>query len=43
VTVKWRTLLAQHAVAMDPFLTEQIEHAIQKQVRAPSHGERRGT
>ena len=29
-TVKWRTLLAQHAVAMDPFLTEQIEHAIQK-------------
>jgi len=30
VTVKWRTLLAQHAVAMDPFLTEQIEHAIQK-------------
>jgi allantoate deiminase len=30
VAVKWRTLLAQHAVAMDPFLTEQIEHAIQK-------------
>ncbi|HEX7695945.1 MAG TPA: allantoate amidohydrolase [Candidatus Acidoferrum sp.] len=30
VTVKWRTLLAQHAVAMDPFLTEQIEHAMQK-------------
>lgn len=30
VTVKWRTLLAQHAVAMDPFLTDQIEHAIQK-------------
>jgi allantoate deiminase len=30
VTAKWRTLLAQHAVAMDPFLTEQIEHAIQK-------------
>jgi len=30
VTVKWRTLLAQHAVAMDPFLAEQIEHAIQK-------------
>src|SRR5258707_1263741 len=29
VTVKWRTLLAQHAVAMDPFLTEQIERAIQ--------------
>ncbi len=30
VAVKWRTLLAQRAVAMDPFLTEQIEHAIQK-------------
>jgi len=30
VTVKWRTLLAQNAVAMDPLLTEQIEHAIQK-------------
>jgi allantoate deiminase len=30
VTVKWRTLLAQHAVTMDPFLKEQIEHAIQK-------------
>ena len=30
VAVKWRTLLAQYAVAMDPFLTEQIEHAIQK-------------
>jgi len=30
VTVKWRTLLAQHAVAMDPFLTEQIAQAIQK-------------
>ena len=30
VTVKWRTLLAQHAVAMDPFLAEQIEYAIQK-------------
>ncbi len=30
VTVKWRTLLAQHAVAMEPFLTEQIEQAIQK-------------
>jgi allantoate deiminase len=30
VTVKWRTLLAQHAVAMDPFLTGQIEQAIQK-------------
>lgn len=30
VTVKWRTLLAQNAVAMDPFLTGQIEQAIQK-------------
>jgi allantoate deiminase len=30
VTVKWRTLLAQHAVAMDPFLTEQIANAMQK-------------
>jgi len=30
VTVKWRTLLAQLAVAMDPFLAEQIEYAIQK-------------
>src|SRR5437016_9640242 len=30
VIAKWRTLLAQHAMAMDPFLTEQIEHAIQK-------------
>jgi allantoate deiminase len=30
VRVKWRTLLAQHAVAMDPFLTGQIEQAIQK-------------
>jgi len=30
VTVKWRTLLAQHAVAMDPFLAGQIEQAIQK-------------
>lgn len=30
VTAKWRTLLAQHAVAMDPFLTEQIDHAMQK-------------
>ncbi len=30
VTVKWRTLLSQNAVAMDPFLTEQIEQAIQK-------------
>ena len=30
VTVKWRTLLSQNAVAMDPFLTEQIAYAIQK-------------
>jgi len=30
LTVKWRTLLAQHAVAMDPFLTDQIQHAIQR-------------
>jgi len=30
LTVKWRTLLAQHAVAMDPFLAGQIEQAIQK-------------
>jgi len=30
VTVKWRTLLAQQAVAMDPFLTAQIAQAIQK-------------
>jgi allantoate deiminase len=30
VNVKWRTLLAQQAVAMDPFLAEQIEQAIQK-------------
>jgi len=30
VTVKWRTMLSQNAVAMDPFLTEQIAHAIQK-------------
>lgn len=30
VTVKWRTLLSQNAVAMDPFLTEQIEHAVRK-------------
>jgi allantoate deiminase len=30
VSVKWRTHLAQNAVAMDPFLTEQIERAVQK-------------
>jgi len=30
VTLRWRTLLAQHAVAMDPFLAAQIGHAIQK-------------
>ncbi len=30
VVAKWRTLLSQHAVAMDPFLTEQIDLAVQK-------------
>jgi len=30
VALRWRTLLAQHAVAMDPFLAAQIGHAIQK-------------
>jgi len=30
VRVKWRTLLAQNAVAMDSFLTEQIDHAMRK-------------
>lgn len=30
LTVKWRTLLFQNAVAMDPFLTGQIEQAIEK-------------
>jgi len=30
VRVKWRTLLAQNAVAMDSFVTEQIEHAMRK-------------
>lgn len=30
VKVTWRTLLAQNAVAMDPFLAEQIAQAIQK-------------
>jgi allantoate deiminase len=29
VTVKWRTLLSQNAVAMDPFLTEHISRAVQ--------------
>jgi allantoate deiminase len=29
VTVKWRTLLSQNAVAMDPFLTEQLSRAVQ--------------
>ena len=37
VTAKWRTLLAQHAVAMDPFLTEQIDHAVQKAGCEPHH------
>jgi allantoate deiminase len=30
MAVTWRMLLAQNAVAMDPFLTQQIERAIQK-------------
>jgi len=30
VTSKWRTLLTQNAVAMDPFLAGQIQHAVQK-------------
>lgn len=30
VIVKWRTLLTQRAVAMDPFLAEQIARAIQE-------------
>ena len=30
MAVKWRMLLAQNAVAMDPFLMQQIERAIQK-------------
>jgi allantoate deiminase len=30
MTVTWRTLLAQNAVAMDPFMTEQIERAVLK-------------
>jgi allantoate deiminase len=29
VSVKWRTLLTQHSVAMDAFLTQQMEHAVQ--------------
>jgi len=42
VTVTWRTLLAQHAVAMDPFLTEQIRACHAKSgLPAPSHGQRR--
>jgi allantoate deiminase len=35
VTVKWRTLLAQNAVAMDPFLTEQIAQTIHKSGCSP--------
>lgn len=35
VSVSWRTLLAQRAVPMDRFLTEQIEHAIRKAGREP--------
>jgi allantoate deiminase len=30
MTVTWRTLLAQNAVVMDPFMTGQIERAMQK-------------
>ncbi len=30
LTVTWKTLLVQNAVAMDPLMTEQIEQAIQK-------------
>ncbi len=30
VSVKWKMLLAQNVVAMDPFLTKQIENAVQK-------------
>jgi allantoate deiminase len=30
LTVKWRTMLAQNAVAMDPFLTEQIARAVEQ-------------
>jgi allantoate deiminase len=30
ITVNWRRLFTQHAVAMDPFLVQQIEHAVQK-------------
>src|SRR5947207_4110099 len=41
VTVKWRTLLAQYAVAMDPFLTEQIELAAQKPACEPQRMARR--
>jgi len=37
VIAKWRTLLVQHAVAMDPFLTEQIERAVQKASCQPHH------
>jgi allantoate deiminase len=36
VTVKWRTLLSQNAVALDPFLTGQIEQAIQR-IRCEPH------
>jgi allantoate deiminase len=30
LTVQWRTMLAQNAVAMDPFLTEQISHTLEQ-------------
>ena len=35
--VTWRTLLAQHAVAMETFLTTQIEQAIRKAGCEPHH------
>jgi allantoate deiminase len=35
LTVKWRTMLAQNAVAMDPFLTEQIARAVEQSSCVP--------
>ena len=35
VSVSWRTLLAQRAVPMDSFLTDQVEHAIRAAGCAP--------
>lgn len=37
LTVKWRTMLAQNAVAMDPFLTEQIARAVEQSGCVPHH------